>query len=495
MMTTMDRKTVTNALAALADEMDRLRRDEMSAGIGILKAQSVFLDAEAEDRAADPDELAESRHREGQHRAVRDTIRSIRNRLATIGAAVEKDGAEWEGERAAYARALSIVGAIERTVTPSASQLLPPTSESVAEPKEPEITRDTLLSVAAAPVLKGRREALEANGEKSRYADRLDDTTAAFLNVIGDKPLKSYVPADIQTYANVLGRIPKNRKKHRVFDGLKLREMADKNDKMKTPYARLSETTIQGYIIDFCTVWQGATAAVPDIRDIGAGHITMPRSAAPAIDREGLQISHINTWMAAARERPVDHGHFHWMPLVGLMTGMRLGELVFLQNTDFVEIDGNLVIDLRKPLLVRGRERKRPLKTKTSKRVVAIHQLLHDAGFVEWAKTRDGWIFDHLHSAKDPADGAQKRMSYWMQRLGIHETQRGVFHSLRHNAKSWMRSHVGDRVADFQCGHAPSGEGARYGFRILTPVEVRRIEQIPLPEDIDFSPYLPGNIE
>ena len=492
MMTMTDRKTVTNSLAALAEEMAQLRRDEFSAGVRILAAQSVWQNTEDERDPLDPDHLAEVRAREAQHRAVRDSIRSIRNRLATVGAAIEMDGSEWEGERTAYAKALAVIGSIERAVTPAPQPSPMPAPEPTVqtESEEPEITRDTLLSVAVAPVLKGRREALEATGEKSRYANRLDETTIAFIDVIGDKPLKSYVPADIQTYANVLGRIPKNRTKYRAFDGLSLREMADKNDKLETPYERLSETTIQGYLVDFGSVWQGATAAVPDVRNISTGHVTMPRSAAPAIDREGLPVNHINIWMAAAVERPVNHGHFHWMPLVGLITGMRLGELVFLQNTDFVEIEGNLVIDLRKPLVVRGRERARPLKTKTSKRLVAVHQLLHDVGFVEWAKARDGWIFDHLHGARNPADGAQKRMSYWMESLGIREIQRGVFHSLRHNAKAWMRSHVGDRTADFQCGHAPSGEGARYGFRMLTPAEVRQLEKIPLPEDIDFMPYL-----
>jgi integrase len=308
--------------------------------------------------------------------------------------------------------------------------------------------------------------------------------------VIGDKPLKSYVPADIQTYANVLGKIPKNRKKYCVFHGLSLREMADKNDKLKTPYDRLSETTIDGYLVDFCTVWQGATAAVPDVRDISVGHVTMPRSAVPAIAREGLPIEHINRWISSSAERFAEGGHFHWMPLVGLMTGMRLGELVFLQPRDFVEIKGNLVIDLDTPLMIGDRERKRPLKTKTSKRIVAIHRILHEAGFVDWARSQDRWVFDHFHGAKDPADAAQKRMRYWMEQLGIHETQRAVFHSLRHNAKAWMRLHVEDRIADFQCGHAPAGEGAKYGFRKLLPEEVRQIEKIPLPNELDLSLFL-----
>jgi integrase len=494
MMTMTDRKAVTNSLAALAEEIGQLRRDEFSAGVRILAAQSVWHNAEDEARPIDPDELAEARHREAQHRAVRDSIRSIRDRLAKVGQAIEMDGAEWDGERSAYAKALTVIGSIERTVIAEpqlpSDRLPPPEPPVEASTEDPEITRDTLLSVAVAPVLRGRREALEAAGDKNRYADRLDDAATTFINVIGDKPLKSYVPANLQTYANVLGRIPKNRKKYRVFDGLSLREMADKNDKLKQPYERLAESTIQGSLGDFGAVWQRATAAVPDVRNICVARVTMPRSATPAIEREGLPIEHINLWISSSAERFADGGHFHWMPLVGLMTGMRLGELVYLQPKDFVEIKGNLVIDLDTPLIVRGRERKRPLKTKTSKRTVAIHSSLKELGFVDWAMSQDTWVFDHFHSAKDPADAAQKRMGYWMGRLGIRQTQSAVFHSLRHNAKAWMRLHVPERVADSQCGHAPTGEGARYGFKKLIPEEVRRLEKIPLPNEIDLSPFL-----
>jgi phosphoglycolate phosphatase-like HAD superfamily hydrolase len=77
-----------------------------------------------------------------------------------------------------------------------------------------------------------------------------------------------------------------------------------------------------------------------------------------------------------------------------------------------------------------------------------------------------------------------------MVALGIHEPQRQVFHSLRHNAKSWFRIHVGDGLADKQCGHAASSVGAKYGFKALEPEEVEKIMAIPAPRDIDFTPLI-----
>ncbi|MDB5632803.1 MAG: hypothetical protein JWR49_1658, partial [Tardiphaga sp.] len=121
MMTMTDRKTVTNALAALADEMATLGKQEMRASVSMLKYQSIRHEAEDGGYPVDPEDLAAAQALESQHRAIKETIRSIRGRLATVGAAINQDGAQWDGERAAYTHALSVIGSIERAVAPTVS--------------------------------------------------------------------------------------------------------------------------------------------------------------------------------------------------------------------------------------------------------------------------------------------------------------------------------------------------------------------------------------
>ncbi len=141
---------------------------------------------------------------------------------------------------------------------------------------------------------------------------------------------------------------------------------------------------------------------------------------------------------------------------------------------------------------MRGVERLRPLKTSTSARLVALHDTLVDAGFVAWAnKQRGDWLFPSWHRAADAADAAQKRLNRWLQDLQIHRPRTQVFHSLRHNCKSWLRPIVGERTADLQCGHAPASVGAKYGFRVLTTEEIDQVRSAPLPIGVDFRPYLP----
>lgn len=332
--------------------------------------------------------------------------------------------------------------------------------------------------------------------KESRYQERLEATFAAWLDVIGDEPLQFYLPVHLQDFATVMARIPANRSKFAIFDGLTLREMGEKNDALPIGQRkpRLAVSTIAGHLQEIRTIWSQVSAGVHGLRDFNAYNVTMPKDAKESIEREPLAVSSLNIWIRdCVTPGKMKKPHKAWLPLVGLLTGMRLAELVYLQKTDIVKIDGNEVLDLRLPLRMNGEEIDRPTKTKTSKRIVAIHPLLRECGFIDYAKkvrSSDGFIFSRFLQANDPPDATQKQMSNWMHALEIHETQRQVFHSLRHNAKHWFRHHLGERVADLQCGHALDSVSKRYGYKDLEPEEVQMVMAIPQPKGVDFSPFI-----
>lgn len=122
------------------------------------------------------------------------------------------------------------------------------------------------------------------------------------------------------------------------------------------------------------------------------------------------------------------------------------------------------------------------MKTETSPRIVALHPYLYECGFIKWAQRRREWIFGEVQQADDPADAASKQMSNWMRRLGIHEPYRQVFHSLRHNAKHWLRNGTNKLIADKQCGHASDSVADSYGFSVLQADEIALIEALKLPK-------------
>jgi hypothetical protein len=69
-------------------------------------------------------------------------------------------------------------------------------------------TLETRFSVAGRVILDMRREALDVgNSDRTRYEERLEATFAAFLEVIGDHPLRYYVPLHLQDFATFMGNV------------------------------------------------------------------------------------------------------------------------------------------------------------------------------------------------------------------------------------------------------------------------------------------------
>ena len=491
----MDRDTLNRSLKALADELASLGRDTFAANFSVGGALQA-LDT-LEEGGADPEKISKQRERLSAARAKVQTLTSIRSRLDTIGQALQTDAAALTAERAAYAHALSAVASIQANIAPPAPvpELMPAPVERSEHEDERTITAETLLSVAGKIILDLRREAKGNVGEGGdRYQERLEHALAAFIDVNGDKPLKYYVPAHMQDFANVMAKVPKNRTKHAFLRGLSLRDMGAVNKKRPKPIDTLSESTVKSLCEEIGNLWEKVTSGVEGVRNLKSLKITKPAGTRKAIVREGLPVNSLNIWMKSAAELYPRDDFKKYLPLVGLLTGMRLGELVYLQPKDIVEIDGHTVIDLRLPLLVNGKQEDRSLKTETSPRIVALHPFLTECGFVRWAKQRRVWVFGEFHKARVPADAAGKQMSNWMQKLGIHSEYKHVFHSLRHNAKHWLRTNIeGDtskHIADKQCGHKPTSVGDAYGFKDLQSDEIAKIEALPLPKGVDFSGFV-----
>ncbi|WP_105415206.1 hypothetical protein [Neorhizobium sp. T25_27] len=492
---TMNRETLVHSLKALNAELQELHRRHFPLGLRITTAiqEADELESEGEIEAArvyrrKAKELADEKA----------SIKDFKQRLQTIADALSKDSVAWEAERDTFQSVVRTLGSLGAQVQ---SPQIQPIQQRQPQPfehrDERTVTASTKLSVAGRVILDARKDALDkGNKDKVHYEERLENTFAAFLNVVGDHPLSYYLPIHLQDFATAMAKVPTNRTKYPIFAGLNLKQIGAKNDKLpdEKRIKSLSQTTVKEHVAQIKLIWEKATAGVSGIRDIRSFKVTMPAAAAPAIDREGLPPTSLNIWLAdSVTPKMMRKPHKAWLPLVGFLTGMRLSEIVYLQSSDIVTIEGNEVFDLRLPLIINGKEVDRPLKTKTSVRIVAIHPLLRDCGFIDFAKKqrgRGGFVFPHYHGAKDPADAAQKQMGNWMVALGIHETQRQVFHSLRHNAKSWFQINVGDRIADRQCGHAAASVGAKYGFKPLQPEEVQRIMAIPTPRGVDFSPFI-----
>jgi integrase len=160
-----------------------------------------------------------------------------------------------------------------------------------------------------------------------------------------------------------------------------------------------------------------------------------------------------------------------WLPLLGLFTGARLGELAPLTAADITTDEPS-----RTPMVTirEDPEQGRRLKTAGSARVVPVHPELVRIGFlqfVENARSKGGTsarLFPLL--TPGPRGGFGEAWSKWFGRyirdLGI-TNRASVFHSFRHGFKDALRAAaVSEDVNDALTGHiGPGTIGRQYGAK------------------------------
>jgi integrase len=162
-----------------------------------------------------------------------------------------------------------------------------------------------------------------------------------------------------------------------------------------------------------------------------------------------------------------------WLPLLGLFTGARLGELAPLTVAD-VTTDAPVqvpMINIRE-----DKDQGRRLKTPGSVRVVPLHPELVRIGFLDFVGQirkiggANAPLFPLL--TPGPKGGFGEAWSKWFGRyirdLGV-TNKASVFHSFRHGFKDALRAaEVSEDVNDALTGHSSSGSvGRTYGSKTM----------------------------
>jgi integrase len=148
-----------------------------------------------------------------------------------------------------------------------------------------------------------------------------------------------------------------------------------------------------------------------------------------------------------------------WLPLLGIFTGARLGELAPLTAADVVKDDATGILTIS---IIEDAEYGKRLKTRSSRRVIPLHPELVRLGFVDFVEKakrergRDARLFPLL--SPGPRGGFGEAWSKWFGRyirgLGITSKHR-VYHSFRHGFKDALRTaRISEDVNDALTGHA-----------------------------------------
>ncbi|WP_435269710.1 site-specific integrase, partial [Shinella sp. BE166] len=322
-----------------------------------------------------------------------------------------------------------------------------------------------------------------------------------FIGFSGDKPINKYRFLDFQSFANLLARVPASYSVKPEFRGMTQVQAVFHNDNLPLhkQHKTLTGKTIEtNYLSPLNMIFHDMCAHHGFTSPLANVTVRISADARDSTARLPFEVAELNRWFAFAALE--DRGDNKWLPLLGTVTGARVGELIPLQRKDIYQVEGgHWVLDLTTDLTdIEGLPVARRIKNKSSRRIIAIHQSIVDAGFIDYVKSfpKDGrifpWAFHHGKKAvKRPADAASKRLNAQLKKVGIHKEIESTFHSTRHTAKDIMRvAKIDQRTHDKQTGHALKTVSDNYGAKTLKREELEVLAVLPLPEGLDLSPYL-----
>ncbi|WP_161491257.1 site-specific integrase [Bradyrhizobium neotropicale] len=285
-----------------------------------------------------------------------------------------------------------------------------------------------------------------------------------------DKPMTSLGIDDVKCVRDALASVPSNYMKVTANSGLSIKEAVEAN----VAGASLSVKTQDKYFTMFKQILifacnegyldkvPGANVKVAGVKKLIPGEQRDPYSPEQLVKIFSSPV-YTGHKSEECRHKPgqllVRDGYF-WVPLIGLFSGMRLGEILQLLKTD-VKLENDVwFFDITKG---EGKS----LKTASSKRRVPIHRTLIDIGLLDYVQSgqQAGRIFPEI---KKGADGYHSHhFSKWWGRFAGHvgfKSSRTAFHSFRHNFLDALRAaETPEYINKALAGHSDKSVHSQYG--------------------------------
>lgn len=388
-------------------------------------------------------------------------------------------------------------------------------------PLVPEVARRQLDAKALRTIPELFPEFLERKAKAERTQKTLDDykrSLAAFVEIVGLRPVALYRPADVEEFVQILSRVPARHRVKLAADGpyraaAELNAAAAEKDRLPTMKAG---TINHKYLTNLVSFFDWALKREMIAKNPAAGmQIEGPKGAGhkprrPFTVQELTAIFHIPVYIGCKSERHFMRrgevqlfDHHRFVPALGLFTGCRLNELGQLRPIDLLQENGRYLLRITTaadPEDPEDADELRRLKTIRAERLVPLHPVLVDTfGFPAYVESVrragakrvfPGWQpskSDHYYSSVFSKWFNERLLS---DHLGIKKSDI-VFHSLRHNVKDALRrASVPIEIQNRFLGHAPASVGESYGTPHLLAEEAEWIDRISYP-GLDLSHIKP----
>ncbi len=319
-------------------------------------------------------------------------------------------------------------------------------------------------------------EKTRANGgwtPKTAEANRL--WTERFIEMVDDKPMGDYAKADAREFKAALLSLPPNWTKTKGFEKLSMKEAAKRAAEMKLkPMAGKNVNKVLGFLRAF---WNWSKSNYDDVPSNPFDGLNVKISGKARDERHPFTHDELSTifrsplYTGCKSVRyhntlgnliPSDQG-IYWVPLVGLFTGCRSGEIIQLRTED-VKAEGGITY-----FEVTDEGEDLNLKNIGSRRRVPVHKTLKDIGFLRFVeqqhKRKQKRLFPEMAKAADGtySTAYSRTFSNTLKALDI-KHDRNSFHSFRHCFEDACRnSRIPVDFINALQGHAQQGMAGRYG--------------------------------
>jgi integrase len=301
-----------------------------------------------------------------------------------------------------------------------------------------------------------------------------------FVEIIGNIHISQLKHSHGRTFKGKISKLPPNRNKIRMFRDKPINEVIKINKKRNGE--TLSITTVNHHIQHLSTFFNWMRRNF-DVQINPMEGIKIRQSKSKHDERERFTVEDLqkifdsNNYLTEIKRRKRNSKVIvgcYWIPIILLFTGCRINEISQLHIDDIKKFKGKNLwyFDINDDT-----DDKR-LKNKSSKRMIPVHQVLVDLGFLEYVKKlkkkKEQRVFPELTYTRD---GYSKDVSRWfnevyLTKLDIKIPQRKVIHSFRHTFIDTLKQ-GGFRMEMIEelSGHSSGGESrSRYGKRYTVDI-------------------------